>query len=145
MYIYGKTRFFDRFHSYQTRIGDCGIACLLSICKFYNIRADRRSLSKLAGTTLSGTTMSGLKIAANEIGLCAEGYEATLAELKILMEPSILHTLMRGRQHFVVCYGFDGYFFKIGDPGFGAGIKKFSPQMLDKIWKTKRLLSFSIP
>lgn len=143
-YVWLRIRFFDKFHTYQFRTGDCGIACLLSVCKFYGIKSSKKHLRKLAGTTTKGTTLYGLKDAANKLGIISEGYEASINELKQLTEPSILHVLMNGRQHFVVCYGYDGYCFKIGDPDLVAGVKKFSPQQLDSVWKSKKLLTLAV-
>lgn len=144
VYTYAQIRFFDKFHTSQFRTGDCGVACLLSVCRFYGIKSSKKSLRKLAGTTSKGTTLYGLKDAANKLGIVSEGYEASINELKQLIEPSILHVVMNGRQHFVVCYGFDGYCFKIGDPGLIAGVKKFLPQQLDSVWKSKKLLKFAV-
>ncbi|HAI44653.1 MAG TPA: hypothetical protein DCM40_44420 [Maribacter sp.] len=44
---------------------DCGVACLLSIIKFYGGSATLESLRKLCGTNRQGTTMLGLYQAAS--------------------------------------------------------------------------------
>ena len=141
LYVYVNLRFFDRLHTYQFRIGDCGTACLSSICKVYKIKSGKKILRKLAGTTSKGTTLLGLRNALLSLGIDSDGYTGSLEELRKLKSPSILHVT---RNHFVVCYGYDGVNFKIGNPSLFSGIKKMSPEELDTIWKTKRLLVISL-
>ena len=53
---------------------ECGASCLLSIIKYYggNISIDK--LLKLTNTNHLGTNFYNIKVAANEIGLNAKGY-----------------------------------------------------------------------
>ncbi len=116
----------------------CGLACLASIVNYYGGHVSQSGLMGISGTTLSGTSMLGLYQAAGKIGLVARGFEADVENLKKINDPVILHVLMDGnRQHFVVCYGYDGKFV-VGDPGWG--IIEYGEEELNAIWRSKALL-----
>ena len=120
---------------------DCGVACLLSLVKYYKGSNSIEKLRELSGTNITGTTMLGLYQSANKIGFDAEAFEADMPNLKALNEPSILHVLMEGNlQHYIVCYGYDAYLnlFVIGDPA--KGLLELNETDLDKIWQSKALL-----
>ena len=54
------------------------LACLVSVIKYFGGTSTIEKIRKLSGTTQSGTSMLGLYQAANEYGLEATGYEASL-------------------------------------------------------------------
>jgi ATP-binding cassette, subfamily C, bacteriocin exporter len=127
---------------------DCGVACLLSIIKFYEGNTHLEKLRELSGTTRQGTTMLGLYQCAHKLGFAAEGCETDFDTLKTLTSPCILYvTLEENRQHYVVYYGLhqSGLFvnagtkFLIGDPA--TGIVELTETELDKIWQSKILLT----
>lgn len=123
-------------------MAECGVACLTTIFKISGFEPNGELLKKLTGTTNTGTTLLGLCEASNTLGLAADGYEGDIEELKKLTNASILHVVINDNQlHYIVCYGFSGENFIVGDPG--KGIREFSPPELDTIWKTKRVLVFS--
>lgn len=116
----------------------CGLACLTSVVNYFGGSVSQSGLMSISGTTLNGTSMLGLYQAANRIGLDAKGYEADIDSLKNIKDPVILHVLMDGnRQHFIVCYGYDGKFI-IGDPGWG--ITEYSVAELESVWKSRAML-----
>ena len=126
---------------------DCGVACLLSLIKYYNGTHTLEKLRELSGTNTTGTTLLGLYQCANKIGFTAEAFEADMPNLKALNEPCILHVLMEGNlQHYVVCYAYNppplgelqGATFLIGDPA--KGLMHLSEADLDQIWQSKALL-----
>lgn len=127
---------------FQKTQNSCGIACLCSIINYLQKDIDEVHLTYLSGTTQNGATLLGLKEAANQIGLASEGYEGSLYDLKSCELPAILHVVNDyGFTHFVVCYGFDytsGHFI-ISDPA--TGIKQYTEEELDDIWKSKILLT----
>lgn len=99
-------------------------------------------LKKWTGTTERGTSLLGLREASIKLGLPAEGYEGNIEELKKHNRVTILHVVVDEKLlHYVVCYGYNGTHFLIGDPA--QGVLEILPESLDKIWKTKRLLLFS--
>jgi ATP-binding cassette, subfamily C, bacteriocin exporter len=137
-----KKELFYKFHTEQKSIAECGVACLESVFKVYGFEPSREILKKLTGTSSTGASLLGLSEASVKLGLNADGYEGTIDELKKLTNPSVLHVVINNNQlHYVVCYGFNGTRFIIGDPG--RGIVELLPKELDLIWQTKRLLVFT--
>lgn len=133
---------FLKYHVTQVSIAECGIACLESVFRTYGFVPEKEALRKLSGITNRGTSLLGLCEASSKLGLLADGYEGSIEELKKISNASILHVVINSNQfHYVVCYGFNGKHFIIGDPG--RGIQEFLPADLDDIWKSKRLLTFS--
>jgi len=118
---------------------DCGVVCLLSIIKYFGGTANIENLRETSGTTKQGTTLLGLYQAAEKQGLMAEGMQGNIKSLKTINNPCILHVNISDQfDHYVVCYGFDGSDFIIGDPSIG--VKKYSPEKLGDIWKSLYLL-----
>ncbi|MDR1054788.1 MAG: peptidase domain-containing ABC transporter [Prevotellaceae bacterium] len=127
---------FTRQHDQQ----DCGVACLLSIIRFYGGDSSFERIRQLSGTTNQGTSLLGLYQAANTLDLIAEGCEADPDLLIKHAKPVILHTTSADNfEHFVVCYGFDKSLFIIGDPA--NGIEKWTHENLTRLWKSKTCLT----
>jgi len=121
---------------------DCGVACLLSIIKYYKGNNSLEKLREISGTTKQGTTLLGLYQAANNLGFKASGNEADIQALIDHKEPLILHVVIDERlQHYVVCYGFENNKFIIGDPA--KGITYYTKEELLKIWKSKTCLTLT--
>jgi ATP-binding cassette subfamily B protein len=122
---------------------DCGVACLLSIIKYYKGSSTLEKLRELSGTTKQGTTLLGLYQAANKLGFLAQGNEANIDALKNHKEPLILHLIIDDHlEHYVVCYAYKNGKFIIGDPS--KGITKYTPQELEKAWKSKTCLTLTL-
>ncbi|MFV8351431.1 peptidase domain-containing ABC transporter [Flavobacterium sp. XS2P14] len=137
------SRQIKKAHTLQLDQSDCGVACLLSIIKFYNGNNSLEKLRELSGTTKQGTTMLGLYQVANELGLTAEGIRGEMQGLKEHNEPLILHLLIgENSEHYVVCYEYDEQRgFLVGDPA--KGLYYLSETELDKIWASKICLVLS--
>lgn len=131
----------EKTHILQLDQSDCGVACLLSIIKFYQGNHSIEKLRELSGTTQQGTTLLGLYQVANSLGFNTEGCEADIPSLIQHNKPVILHVVIdKQLQHYVVCYEYskeNG--FLIGDPA--KGIYFLSVEELDKIWESKKCLT----
>ncbi|WP_109302729.1 peptidase domain-containing ABC transporter [Aquimarina sp. AU474] len=122
---------------------DCGVACLLSIIKYYKGNHSLEKLRELSGTTKQGTTLLGLYQSANQLGFTAQGCEADIEALKNHESPVILHVILdKNLQHYVVCYGYEQGKFIIGDPA--KGIEYYTENELDTIWKSKTCLTLGL-
>lgn len=131
----------ERTHILQLDQSDCGVACLLSVLKFYEGSHSFEFLRELSGTTKKGTTLLGLYQAANALGFTAEGCEADIQTLIDHKDPVILHIIIEGYlEHYVVCYGYDRQEgFIIGDPA--KGVYFLSNNDLEKMWVSKTCLT----
>jgi ATP-binding cassette, subfamily C, bacteriocin exporter len=127
---------------FQQGQSDCGVACLLSLIKFYGGHTTLEHLRNSSGTSINGTTLLGLYQAANKLGFNSQGCEADIASLISHKEPLILHVLINNRQnHYVICYGFENDKFLIGDPA--RGINYLSINELEQIWIEKKCLTLT--
>ena len=128
-------------HVLQHDQSDCGVACLLSLIKYYGGNHSLEQVRLLSGTSKQGTTLLGLYQAANQLGFNAEGCEADIQALIDHKQPVILHVVLENHlQHFVVCYSHDEKNgFMIGDPA--KGIYYLSAEALDEIWVSKSCLT----
>jgi ATP-binding cassette subfamily B protein len=127
---------------------DCGVACLLSIIRYYGGNANLETLRIESGTDKQGTTLLGLMQGAEKQGFEAEAFEAdNIDVLKEIKAPAILQVLIDGRlEHYVVFYPAPpltppqkrrgGYI--IGDPA--KGIIELNESELAQIWQSKKLL-----
>lgn len=131
----------QKTHTLQLDQSDCGIACLLSIIRFYDGNQSIENLRKLSGTTKQGTTLLGLYQSANQLGFTAEGCQADIQALIEHKQAVILHVLLENQlQHYIVCYEYDKEKgFLIGDPA--KGIYCLSKNELDNIWISKSCLT----
>lgn len=134
----------EKTHTIQLDHSDCGVACLLSIIKFYHGNHSIEKLRELSGTTKQGTTLLGLYQVANNIGFKAEGCEADIQSLIEHNQPVILHVVIdKQLQHYVVCYEYSKEKgFLIGDPSMG--VCYLSVDELDKIWESKSCLTLEL-
>lgn len=120
---------------------DCGVACLLSLIRFYGGENSLEELRKQSGTSMQGTTMLGLYQAANQSGLNAEGNEADIPAIIEHGKPLILHCLIDEKlEHYIVCFGYsETQGFLIGDPA--KGVDFVSQGELEKIWQSRICLT----
>jgi ABC-type bacteriocin/lantibiotic exporter with double-glycine peptidase domain len=123
---------------------DCGVACLLSIIRYYGGDNDFENLRRLSGTSITGTTLLGLYQAAKASGFNAEGCEADISALIRHPSPVILHVIIENQlQHYIVCFrtieNEGDIQFIIGDPT--KGIINLSTTELESIWQSKTCLT----
>ncbi|WP_282016376.1 peptidase domain-containing ABC transporter [Marinifilum flexuosum] len=124
----------------QQDYADCGIACLLSVIKYFGGAGNFESLREWSGTSKQGTTLLGLYQAAKKSNLSAKAYQAEFDNLKDTKHPIILHLeLENGLEHYVVFYGFHKNKLIIGDPG--RGVCYYTQNELLKVWNSKALLT----
>lgn len=127
----------------QHNASDCGVACLLSLIRYYGGVTSMENLRELSGTSKQGTTLLGLYQAAIKLGLDAEGCEANVTSLIEHGQPVILHTLIDKRfEHYVVCYGYENGKFLISDPA--KGIVFLNEVELELIWVSHACLKVSL-
>lgn len=120
---------------------DCGVACLLSLIRFYDGENSLEELRKQSGTSIQGTTMLGLYQAANQNNLIAEGNEADIEAIVEHGKPLILHCLIEEKQeHYIVFFGyFKDKGFLVGDPA--KGVHFIEKKELEEIWMSKTCLT----
>ncbi len=138
------TQYLQKIFIQQQGEADCGVACLLSIIRYYGGNNTLENLRKISGTNITGTTLLGLYQAANQIGFTAEGCEADMAALIKHPSPVILHVIIdKQLQHYMVCFGTsqqdNEIKFIIGDPA--KGIVYLSRNELAAIWQSKTCLT----
>ncbi|MFL0160850.1 peptidase domain-containing ABC transporter [Aquirufa salirivi] len=128
----------------QQGTSDCGVACLLSILRYFGGNNKIENLRQLSGTTLQGTSMLGLKQASEKLGMDAEAYEIEDVDLfKMKADlPCIIHLLMEGNmEHYVICYKIPtskSDFYLIGDPAFG--FREWTEEKILSHWKSRVVL-----
>lgn len=96
-------------------------------------------IRRLSGTTQSGSSMLGLYQAADQCGIDAAGYEATISDIIEYGNVLILHVVPgEGLEHFIISFGYDNGKFIIWDPAKGLS---FMPEgELEKIWLSRKCL-----
>jgi ATP-binding cassette subfamily B protein len=121
---------------------DCGAACLASANRYFGGNCGIDKIRRLSGTTQSGTTMLGLYQAAQECGMEATGYEASVSDIMKFTGILILHvTPQNDYEHYVVSYGLLNGKFILWDP-----VKGFSENTvaeIEKIWLSHKCLAVS--
>ncbi|MHA7055760.1 peptidase domain-containing ABC transporter [Aquimarina sp. M1] len=119
---------------------DCGVACLLSLIKYYEGNSSLEKLREFSGTTKQGTTLLGLHQTANKLGFDSKGCEADIQSLINHNKPVILNVIIDERlHHYLVCYGYHNDKFTIGDPA--KGIDYYTKEELETIWKSNICLT----
>jgi ATP-binding cassette, subfamily C, bacteriocin exporter len=118
---------------------DCGAACLVSVIRYFGGNSTIEKIRNLSGTSQSGTSMLGLYQAANQSGLDATGYEATVKDIIDYGNVLILHVMMQENlEHFIICFGYERGKFTIWDPA--KGFISMSEDELGKVWLSKKCL-----
>ncbi len=124
---------------------DCGVACLLSVIRYFGGNQKLERLRELSGTSTQGTTLLGLVQACPSLGLSGKGLKVNLDYLKKIQAPVILPVLIDNRlNHYVVCYPNQaqqqgvGSGFLIGDPA--KGLVHYTENELLNIWESGTVL-----
>jgi ATP-binding cassette, subfamily C, bacterial len=112
---------------------DCGVACLLTVAKYYGRNLKYGDVREAIGTNQQGSTLLGIRRGAEAIGINSRAIKVSpevLDKLDKIPLPSILHW---NGYHYVVLYGKKGRKFIIADPQSGTRI--ISRQELISSWK----------
>ena len=126
---------------------DCGVACLSTLIQQFGGYESLEKIRELSGTSTEGTTMLGLLQCARSIGLEANGFKATIADLRSIRYPVILHVIIDKRlPHYIIIYPEDKKSdninsFLAGDPSKGLTILTYSE--LSEIWQSGGLLTIA--
>lgn len=109
----------------------CGVACLVMICQYYETHYTRDELEKLCYATNQGISMHGITISAKKIGLSTFSAIAEIQELYEIKKPMILHW---DQNHFVILYKISkrGKTFHVADPR--KGLVTYSYEEFKKHW-----------
>ncbi|OHX67112.1 peptidase domain-containing ABC transporter [Flammeovirga pacifica] len=137
--------FIKKIHTEQQGEADCGVACLLSIIRYYHgYPIPLEELRAISGTSISGTSLLGLYEGASKIGFKAVGCKASIEHLKKHEQPCILHVLIKNQQHYIIVYGYDqkNETFIVGDPA--KGVFEMNVVDLENIWSSKTLLTLEV-
>lgn len=100
----------------QTEAAECGLACLVMICRFLGKDIDLFSLRQKYGISSHGATLAILIDIAHKLGLDSRPLSLALDEIHLLKRPCILHWDLN---HFVVLVGIKRNKAIIHDPAFG--------------------------
>lgn len=119
----------------QVGYRECGIACLLSIIRYYGGNVSINKLSELTHTNKFGTSFYNLKMAALYFGLESEAYKfdnKSIECLKDIIKPSICQIIDNNYEHFVVLYEINDKYITIMDPAHGK--QKIPVSDFLKVW-----------
>ncbi|HEY1008597.1 MAG TPA: cysteine peptidase family C39 domain-containing protein, partial [Daejeonella sp.] len=117
---------------------DCGIACLMSVIWYFNVRIDYSAISACTKAKSWGLTMLDLKRFAQQAGFTARGLQMSPDDLHDQTSPVILHTInSSGSNHFIVYYSYNklNQTYLIGDPATGVG--EINSRELDQRWQSR--------
>lgn len=120
---------------YQQNLKDCGVACLLSIIKYYKGDNTFENIRYLTRCSNSGITALNLIEASKKLGFKAEGLKCNYEDLYNIKKPCICHiSLKNGYNHYIVLYEVNSTNVLIFDPFLG--IKKYKKDEFIELWKS---------
>lgn len=100
----------------QSEVSECGLSCIVMMCRYYKKDIDLLSLRQRFGLSNHGATLSQLMHIAQHLGLDTRPLSLELEELHLLKTPCILHWDLN---HFVLFTGLQGQKAIIHDPALG--------------------------
>lgn len=100
----------------QTEAAECGLACLVMLCRYYGFNTDLFTLRRQWNISSHGTTLSHIIDVATRLKFKTRALTLDLDEIRHLKTPCILHWDMN---HFVVLVRVHRSSFIIHDPVFG--------------------------
>lgn len=130
----------------QNDVNDCGIACLATICSYFNFRMPLIKFRELMRCDKDGISMYDICEAAEKVNLEAEPLFGTWEELctEVFLTgrlPIIAHTLaMNNYNHYIVIKKYKHKKIHVFDPAEGE--KVYSENEFRKIW-TGNIIVFS--
>ena len=121
---------------------ECGIACLLSIIRYYGGNIPINKLAELTHTNKNGTSFYNLKKAASKFEIESEAFKIenkNPEKLKKIIMPSICQIIENNYEHFIVLYRINKKNVIIMDPAIG--LRKIPIKNFITIW-TGYIISF---
>ena len=110
-----------------------GIACMLSLCKYYGSWQESWLLERWGGMEKGEISLGGLKRALEGAGFCCRLLQMDLERLQRMSIPIILFfETDQGKKDFVICYGFDGNRYVVGDTSWG--LMQYWPDEMEAMW-----------
>lgn len=110
----------------QSEAAECGLACLVMVCRYYGMDVDLLNLRRRFGISTHGVTLALLINVAAQLKLKTRAVSLDLDELRQLRRPCILHWDM---SHFVVLVAVKRTHVVIHDPALGrrvVGLRELS-------------------
>lgn len=115
---------------------DCGLACILTVCRFLKIRINEIELRKNIFLGNDGLSLYGITQVFHAIGIESLPVEATDTELYSLLSkekyPIIIMINEDDEYHYVVLYKCNSHNVFLWDPNKGK--RTISKEIFDKIW-----------
>ena len=122
----------------QTDLRDCGVACLMSIVRFYGGYARREYIRELTNTSVDGVSMYSMVEASPKLGLEASAVKGNIQTISSHL-PVIAHILIGGNLgHFVVVVKLNLKYITVMDPN--SGFQRYSYEEWNKISTNTYLL-----
>lgn len=122
--------------SLQHDENDCGLACILTICKFLKIRINEIELRKNIFLGNDGLSLYGITQVLHTIGIESLPVEATDKELYSLLSeekyPIIIMINEDDEYHYVVLYKYNSHSVFLWDPNKGK--RTISKEVFNQIW-----------
>ncbi|CAK7081407.1 MAG: hypothetical protein PARBB_00509 [Parabacteroides distasonis] len=113
-----------------------GVACIWSLVRYYGGDTTPWLITSWSGAEHGVAKISGLLDAVRKLGFEAIVQRSTMHRLEIQVFPLILYVEKDdGVKDFVVCYGFDGRRFLVGDTSWG--LIQYYPEELEAMWIQK--------
>ncbi len=110
----------------QTEAAECGLACLVMVCRYFGMDIDLLNLRRRFGISSQGATLSTLIHIAGQLSMNTRPLSLDLNEVCQLKRPCLLHWDMN---HFVVLVAVKRGRFIIHDPALGrrmVGLREMS-------------------
>lgn len=123
---------------YQQSLKDCGVACLLTIIKYYKGNNTFENVRYLTKCNNNGTSALNIVNASKKLGFDCKGIKCNYEYLEKIVMPCICHIeLFNGYNHFIVLNKVNKKYVKVFDPE--KGNKKLLKEEFNKIW-TKNVI-----
>ncbi len=103
----------------QTEAAECGLACIVMVCRYFGMNIDLLNLRQKFGLSAQGATLATLVHIGSQLNLQTRALSLDLDEIRQLKRPCLLHWDM---SHFVVLVKAGRNRFIIHDPAFGRRV-----------------------
>ena len=118
---------------YQRNTKDCGVACLLSIIKYYNGSNTFENVRYLTRCNDNGITALNIIDGSKKLGFMSKGLKCSYEDLYKLQKPLICHLhLKNGYNHYVVLYKLNDKYAQVFDPYYGK--KYYTKDEFLELW-----------